>query len=60
MSDQSTDDPDVDLDQENLRDRHGNRVTREYVQRALTAILDEHTPVAPSKMRPGRPCLRRG
>jgi hypothetical protein len=29
MSDQPTNDPDVDLNQEDLRDRHGNRVTPE-------------------------------
>lgn len=58
MSDQSTDD--VDLDREDLRDRHGNRVTREYIERALVDILDENTPVAPSKARPGRPSLSGG
>jgi hypothetical protein len=47
MGDQLTNDPDVDLDREDLRDRHGNRVTREYAQRALADILDEHTPVPP-------------
>ncbi|HEX5349143.1 MAG TPA: hypothetical protein VFW64_18870 [Pseudonocardiaceae bacterium] len=58
MSDQPTDD--VDLDREDLRDRHGNRVTREYIERALVDILDENTPVAPSKVRPGRPSLSGG
>ncbi|PZS19013.1 MAG: hypothetical protein DLM60_10825 [Pseudonocardiales bacterium] len=62
MSDQPTNDPDpdVDLDREDLRDRHGNRVTREYVERALADILDEKTLVVPSEVRPGRPSLSGG
>lgn len=60
MNDQPTDDPDVDLDQEDLRDRHGNRVTREYVKRALADIVDENILVAPSEVRPGRPSLSGG
>lgn len=60
MSDQPTNDPDVDLDREDLRDRHGNRVTREYVERALADILDEDIFVAPSEVRPGRPSLSGG
>ena len=59
-SDQPTNEPDVDLDREDLRDRHGNRVTREYVQRALADILDENIQVAPSDVRPGRPSLSGG
>lgn len=57
MNDQPTDDLDVDLDREDLRDRHGNRVTREYVERALADIVDENTLVAPSEVRPGRSSL---
>ncbi|MGH3901519.1 MAG: hypothetical protein ACRDTA_25355 [Pseudonocardiaceae bacterium] len=60
MSDQPTNEPDVDLDREDLRDRHGNRVTREYVQRALADILNENIQVAPSEVRPGRPTLSGG
>ncbi|MGH3685450.1 MAG: hypothetical protein ACRDRE_21870 [Pseudonocardiaceae bacterium] len=60
MSDQPTEDLDVDLDCEDLRDRHGNRVTREYVERALTDIVDENTLVASSEVRPGRPSLSGG
>jgi hypothetical protein len=60
MSEQPTNEPDVDLDREDLRDRHGNRVTHEYVQRALVDILDENIPVAPSDVRPGRPSLSGG
>ncbi len=60
MSDQPTDEPDVDLDREDLRDRHGNRVTREYVERALADILDETTLAEPSEVRPGRPSLSGG
>jgi len=48
ICDQPTNEPDIDLDREDLRDRHGNRVTREYVQ------------VAPSDVRPGRPSLSGG
>lgn len=60
MSEQLSEEPDVDLDREDLRDRHGNRVTPEYVQRALADILDENIPVAPSEVRPGRPSLSGG
>lgn len=60
MIDQPTDDSDADLDHEELRDRHGNRVTREYVRRALVDILDEDAPVAPIDVRPGRPSLSGG
>jgi hypothetical protein len=59
MKDQPTD-PDVDPDREDLRDRHGNRVTREYVERALADIVDENALVAPSEVRPGRPSLSGG
>ncbi len=57
MSEQPTEESDVDLDCEDLRDRHGNRVTPEYVQRALADILDENIAVAPSEVPPGRPSL---
>ncbi|MGH3719201.1 MAG: hypothetical protein ACRDRI_10270 [Pseudonocardiaceae bacterium] len=60
MSDQPTDDLDVGLDREDFRAYQGNRVTREYVQRALADILDDHTPVAPSDVHPGRPSLAAG
>ncbi|MGH3693507.1 MAG: hypothetical protein ACRDRX_05835 [Pseudonocardiaceae bacterium] len=60
MSEQPTNDSDADLEHENLRDRHGNRVTPEYVQRALADILDETIPVVPSDIRPGRPSLSGG
>lgn len=60
MNDQPTDDRDVDLDREDLRDRHGNRVTREYVERALADIVDEDALVTPSEVRPGRPSLSGG
>lgn len=60
MNDQPTDDSDVDLDREDLRDRHGNRVTREYVERALADIVDENILVVPSEVRPGRPSLSGG
>lgn len=52
MDDQPTNDPDVDLDCEDLRDRHGNRVTREYVERALADIVNENVLVVPSEVRP--------
>jgi hypothetical protein len=43
MSDQPTNEPDIDLDREDLRDRHGNRVTREYVQVArVTCVPAAH------------------
>ena len=43
MSDQPTNEPDVDLDREDLRDRHGNHVTREYVQVArVTCVPAAH------------------
>jgi hypothetical protein len=60
MSEQPPEELDVDLDCEDLRDRHGNRVTPEYVQRALADILDENVPMAPSEVRPGRPSLSGG
>lgn len=60
MNDQPTDDPDVDLDREDPRDRHGNRVTREYVKRALADIVNENVLVVPSEVRPGRPSLSGG
>lgn len=60
MSDQPVGEPDVDLNREDFRDLHGSRVTREYVQRALVDILDEHIPVAPSDVHLGRPSLSGG
>lgn len=60
MSDQPTEDRDVDLDREVLWDRHGNRVTQEYVERALADIIDENTHVEPSEVRAGRPSLSGG
>lgn len=60
MGEQHTNEPDVNLDHEDIRDRHGNRVTVEYVERALADILDENTPVEPSDVRRGRPSLSGG
>jgi len=37
--------PEVDLDHEEVRDSHGNRVTPEYVEKALADVLDESSPV---------------
>jgi hypothetical protein len=49
--------PDVDLDREDVRDRHGRRVTADYVNRALADIIDEHSSVHPTEVRRGRPSL---
>ncbi len=40
--------PEVDLDHEEVRDSHGNRVTPEYVEKALADVLDESSPVHPA------------
>lgn len=52
--------PEVNLDHEDIRDRHGNRITAEYVERALADILDGNVPVQPSEVRRGRPSLSGG
>lgn len=56
--------PEIDLDHEEVQDSHGNRVTTEYVEKALADVLDENSPVRPVEVttRPGRPSLagRRG
>jgi hypothetical protein len=57
MSGAHDEEPDVDLDREDVRDRHGHRVTQDYVERALADILDEDLPVQPSEVRRGRPSL---
>ncbi len=38
------------------RDSHGNRVTPEYVEKALADVLDENSPVRPAEVstHPGR------
>lgn len=41
--------PDVDLDAEDVRDRHGRRVTAEYAEQAAVEAL--------ALVRPGRPAL---
>lgn len=60
MDKQPAEEPDVDLDREDVRDRHGNRITGEYLERALADILDEDAPVEPSEVRRGRPSLSGG
>ncbi len=54
--------PEVDLDHEEVRDSHGNRVTPEYVEKALADVLDENSPVLPTDVitYPGRPSLTGG
>lgn len=42
--------PDVDLEREDVRDAQGRRITEEYVERALSDILDEDAPVTPSSV----------
>ncbi len=42
MSEQPTHEPDADLDREDLRDRHGNRVTREYVSALAQEALEQY------------------
>lgn len=42
--------PDVDLKREDVRDAQGRRITEEYVERALSDILDEDTPATPSSV----------
>jgi len=53
---------DIDLDHEDVRDSHGNRVTSDYVEKALDDVLDENIPVHPAEVttRPGRPSLTGG
>lgn len=60
MDEQRAEEPEVDLEREDVRDRHGNRITNEYLERALADILDEDTPVEPSEVRRGRPSLSQG
>ena len=54
--------PEIDLDHEEVQDSHGNRVTTEYVEKALADVLDESSPVHPAAVatRPGRPSLAGG
>jgi hypothetical protein len=57
MSGAHGEEADVDLDREDVRDRHGHRVTQDYIERALVDVLDEDLPVQPSEVRRGRPSL---
>lgn len=47
MDEEHADEPDVDLERDDVRDRHGNRITSEYLERALADILDEDASVEP-------------
>lgn len=60
MGEQHAEEPDVDLEREEVRDRHGNRITSDYLDRALADILDEDAPVEPSEVHRGRPSLSGG
>ncbi|MFN2496107.1 MAG: hypothetical protein ABR608_09420 [Pseudonocardiaceae bacterium] len=60
MDKQHAEEPEVDLEREDVRDRHGNRITSEYLERALADILDKDAPVEPSEVRRGRPSLSGG
>ncbi|MGH3908971.1 MAG: hypothetical protein ACRDTE_33050 [Pseudonocardiaceae bacterium] len=60
MGEEHTNEPEVNPNDEDIRDRHGNRITVEYVERALADILDEYAPVEPSEVRRGRPSLSGG
>ncbi|MGH3928781.1 MAG: hypothetical protein ACRDTF_02240 [Pseudonocardiaceae bacterium] len=60
MDEQHAEEPDVDLEHEDVRDRHGNRITSKYLERALADILDEDAPIEPSEVRRGRPSLSGG
>lgn len=55
--------PDVDLETEDVRDRHGNRITNETVERLLDDVLDDDVASQPSRVvhpKRGRPSLSGG
>lgn len=60
MSERYTIGPDADLDAEDVRDSRGNRITREYVERAVADLVDPDTPVEVVEVRRGRPSLSGG
>ncbi|MEX1021837.1 MAG: hypothetical protein WD058_01695, partial [Dehalococcoidia bacterium] len=45
--------PDVDLEKEDVRDKHGNRIDEEYVRRAVEDV-HRHIAGRPSLTGPGR------
>ncbi len=60
MSERYTIGPDADLDAEDVRDSRGNRITREYVERAVADLVDPGAPVEVVEVRRGRPSLSGG
>ncbi len=42
--------PDVDLEREDVRDAQGRRITKDYVERALSDLLDEDAPATPTSV----------